>query len=97
MICLLSLQNTFNTFNRTSASVSRVHPPVRVALVPPPLTVCSVALVLYKYLVMTDLRELCLYLYQQSELSCRDSHCLIVYYLHQSLPSANPPYMLSSK
>ena len=53
--CLFCVQNSFN---RPIASVSNVHQPVRVVLVPPPLTVCSVPLALLKSSTMTDPREL---------------------------------------
>ena len=53
--CLFCVQNSFK---RPIASVSNVHQPVRVVLVPPPVTVCSVPPALLKSSTMTDLREL---------------------------------------
>ena len=53
-----SLSCVQNSFNRPIASVSNVHQLVRVVLVPPPLTVCSVPLALLKSSTMTDPREL---------------------------------------
>ena len=53
-----SLACVQNSFNHPIASVSNVHQPVRVVLVPPPLTVCSVPLALLKSSTMTDPREL---------------------------------------